>query len=344
MKERSWLYAPRRMKTFWWVLAWLGIFVALMFVAGVAGGIILHGQDSGKAGERVGALFGWVLGFAAYGLAYWLSEIEVLPPPGPVGHTLALTLSCICGLGSALNCAKGTAIPAPAKPVEARDTDAPFLAACESKSSHLRCQCVLEAYVTAHREPEMKNVAQTWARERRLSSGASDSLNVALIGCPEPVKSGVAASPGGDGLDWTVSSADGSAVLRQTPEPGKKCQFVCTIGETTVWSAAGPCFGKAGDFRFVSADCERSVVVFAIKPGATWQTRTVATVHNRATKGWDVGLVTVMKSDKNLSTSPSWLRGVAGAPGEPPRYNAEGTSVSFEAVDGTHSEISLLAK
>ena len=102
MKERSWLYAPRRMKTFWWVLAWLGIFVALMFVAGVAGGIILHGQDSGKAGERVGALFGWVLGFAAYGLAYWLSEIEVLPPPGPVGHTLALTLSCICGLGSAL--------------------------------------------------------------------------------------------------------------------------------------------------------------------------------------------------------------------------------------------------
>ncbi len=339
------------MKTFWWVLAWFGLFVAMAVICGLLAGLFMHsvGHDSDKSGERFGALMGWVLGFIAYGVAYWLSDIEVLPPPGPVGHTLVLTLCCMCGLGSAVNCARGTVIPLPARPVAGRVYDEGFLAACESRFSHLRCQCVLEAFAVARREAEIKHVSMTWKKDHVLSTGASDSLNVAMLGCPEPLKSepgaGALPSPGGAGLDWTTSSANGRAVLRQTPQPGKKCQWLCTVGDETSWSATGPCIGVLGDFRFVSADCQRTVVVYPIKPNsAQWQTRTVATVRNRGTKGWDVGLVTVMKSDKNLSISPSWLQGVAGAPGEPPRYNAEGTAVVFEAVDGTHSEIPLTGK
>ena len=150
------------------------------------------------------------------------------------------------------------------------------------------------------------------------------------------------ATDAGDDRAWVSYSGDGKTVLRQDPV-GDKCHAECTTGEgKRVWEGVAPCLGVSHERRFVTADCER-VVVLNPAPSRedVWSATEVMRVYTRNQLHHSVSGSSVI-AEMHVGPSRSWLKGSVGVPGQEARYSSDGRSIELETVDGRSRSISLV--
>jgi hypothetical protein len=157
---------------------------------------------------------------------------------------------------------------------------------------------------------------------------------------PEPSSEAVRA------YNWSAFSADSEVELRQQAEAPGNCRVTCRLGERELWSAER-CLGQRLDLRFISRDCERVAVLhpFPRMPGR-WQVVELAHVYRRGELDYVVQAAGLLREERRLKRSgvnAYWLQGTMGNPGEPPRYNAEGTQVELVALDGQKLTLPLVS-
>jgi hypothetical protein len=142
---------------------------------------------------------------------------------------------------------------------------------------------------------------------------------------------------------WTSYSADGKATLRQAFSGGG-CTVTCTTGDGAVAWTSERCLAHRGERRFVSADCERAVVLIpAPLKGGRWDQTEVMRVYTHGKLEYAVTGVAVIP-EAAVKTSPSWLKGCFGVSGAEPHYAADGRSVDYEMVDGKPGSVPLVAE
>lgn len=142
---------------------------------------------------------------------------------------------------------------------------------------------------------------------------------------------------------WVIHSGDGNATLRQAPSTPGKCLLECTVGATSAWSArAADCFGEKADRKFVANDCQRTVVMFPAPPRAqAWRTGQVMRVYKKDKLDYPVVGVAVLKDERLIKSSRSWLKGCYGIDGEPPHYSGDGLAVEYSTIDGKAGRVPL---
>ncbi len=152
------------------------------------------------------------------------------------------------------------------------------------------------------------------------------------------------ATQGEDVRVWVSSSGDGRTALRQDPA-GDTCHAECTTGEgTKVWEGVAPCLGVKSERRFVAPDCERVVVINpAPSRDGDWSATEVMRVYTRNRLDHSVSGSSLM-AEKDVGPSRSWLKGSADAPGQEPRYSANGRAVEFETADGRSHSVALVVE
>jgi hypothetical protein len=146
-------------------------------------------------------------------------------------------------------------------------------------------------------------------------------------------------------LRWTAYSPSGKLELRHSATGPARCQVECIElpGEARRWRAE-VCLGKSLDFRFLSDDGERVVVLHPAPALAErWDHSEVAHVYRRGQLEYAVSAGTVLKSSGNSSRILSWLGGTLGRPGQPPRFSTDRTRVEFDTLEGKTLHIPLIA-
>jgi hypothetical protein len=155
------------------------------------------------------------------------------------------------------------------------------------------------------------------------------------VAAPTPV---AAPSDADDAYRWETGSASGQAVLSQRKTASGECQLTCRREGADLWNATR-CISTRVDFRFLSEDCERVVVVHAV-PGRSdmWQHAEVAHVYKRGAKlDYAVVAGAVVKgkdAERNMNASVRWMRGE-------PSYTPDGAKVAFSSIDGRPQFIPL---
>jgi hypothetical protein len=142
---------------------------------------------------------------------------------------------------------------------------------------------------------------------------------------------------------WSTWSADGKTELRQSKHDGR-CHVECVKPDgARAWEAVGTCLATPGERRFVSSDCERTVVLIPSPlRGKPWSATEVMRVYARDHLDYAVQGAAVV-DEKVMKSKTSWIAGCYGQPGDEPRYSADGLSVDYDSVDGKHRTVSLVA-
>lgn len=145
---------------------------------------------------------------------------------------------------------------------------------------------------------------------------------------------------------WVIHSGDGNATLRQKPGAPGKCFLECMVGAEKAWSAASvACFGVKSDRKFLANDCVRTVVMMPAPPrGEPWRKAQVMRVYKKEKLDYPVVGVAALKDERLIKSSPSWLKGCYGLPGDPPRYSADGLAVEYDTIDGKSGSVPLAPK
>lgn len=184
-------------------------------------------------------------------------------------------------------------------------------------------------------------------QERQQPQPAAEAAQPAAA--PEPAAPESAApEPQSETLrayNWSAFSVDSEVELRQEAQAPGRCRITCRMGERELWSAER-CLGERLDLRFLSRDCERVAVLhpFPSMPGR-WQVVELAHVYRRGELDYVVQAAGLLREERRLKRSGRnayWLQGTMGNPGEPPRYNAEGTLVELVALDGQKLTLPLV--
>ena len=161
---------------------------------------------------------------------------------------------------------------------------------------------------------------------------------------PEAPPAAPAGPPGPDlrGLNWEVDNFDGTLRIQQRARAKDDCELQCIENATHAarWTVKG-CRATTLDLRFVSPDCTRLMVVYTLPSASAFRYAVLATVWTEEGKAWEVkGGALPIDTQRTIAagTSFRWLKGVLDAPGERPRYSADGTAVEVESLDGkTHT-------
>ncbi len=156
-----------------------------------------------------------------------------------------------------------------------------------------------------------------------------------------------AADDSAEPLAWAIHSGDGRSTLRQKPAAPGKCFLECTAGDGSVaWSSTGAdCFGEKSDRKFLSNDCLRTVVIIPSPSRAqAWRKTQVMRVYKKERLDYPVMGIAVLKDEKLIKASPSWLKGCYGLAGDPPQYSADGSAVEYETIDGKKASVPLVAE
>ncbi len=161
---------------------------------------------------------------------------------------------------------------------------------------------------------------------------------------PEPTPPPAAGPAGPDlrGLNWEVDNFDGSLRIQQRARAKDDCELQCieNATRTAKWTVKG-CRGTTLDLRFVSPDCSRLMVVHTLPSASAFRYAVLATIWSEEGKAYEVkGGALPIETQKIAAagTSFRWLKGVLDAPGERPRYSADGNAVEVESLDGkTHA-------
>ena len=152
-------------------------------------------------------------------------------------------------------------------------------------------------------------------------------------------------------LNWTAQSHSGNTVLRQRADVAGVCELRCAREQVGVpaeelWTASG-CVGTQLDLRFVSEDCERTVVLHPLlDPRPNERAGAVAHVYKRGALDYPIAAAAVVKDTRRLQRTGMqylWVKGVMGVQGERPRYTSDGAAVELEAIDGTLQRVPLVA-
>jgi type IV pilus assembly protein PilA len=143
---------------------------------------------------------------------------------------------------------------------------------------------------------------------------------------------------------WRTYSFDGKTGLEEAPA-GDRCLLTCTLADgSRAWESVRPCQATRGERRFLAPDCERLVVLVpAPDRGKAWAATEVMRVYQRGELAYAVMGAAVM-NEKAMRTSPTWLQGCFGAPGEEPRYAADGRAVEYTTLEGKPGRVSLVAE
>lgn len=146
-----------------------------------------------------------------------------------------------------------------------------------------------------------------------------------------------------DDEKWSTWSADGKTELRQSRHDGR-CHVECVKPDgARAWEEVGTCLAAPGERRFVSNDCERTVVLIpAPLRGKAWSATEVMRVYVRDRLEYAVQGAAVF-DEKLMKSNTSWIKGCYGAPGDEPHYSADGLSVEYDSLDGKHRTVSLVA-
>lgn len=150
-----------------------------------------------------------------------------------------------------------------------------------------------------------------------------------------------------DPRNWTTPSAAGAALLKQKKNDPRGCRVTCTWNGAEVWSS-DTCLGETGDFRFVSEDCERVVVIHPVarSEAGGWGSAKAAHVYKRSKLDYVVNVGAVVRDERQVRKSGSnveWLAGTLKTAGTPPRYAKAGDAVEFETLGGQTQRIPLVA-
>lgn len=154
-------------------------------------------------------------------------------------------------------------------------------------------------------------------------------------------------APQGDEIPWSVTNGDGTYVARQTAA-GAGCHLAVVHGadQSVLWEKDG-CFGGHGDRKLLSKDGTRLMLLAALPPAdgrtpTAWRSATVAWLYEKG-RLVDTALAGQFVRDASKVrrgvTHFSWLQGVGGVPGVPPRLDPSGEAVVVDAIDGKQSEL-----
>lgn len=155
------------------------------------------------------------------------------------------------------------------------------------------------------------------------------------------------ATPEGSDIPWSEPNADATYVVKQSEGPrGCHLQVVHDADQSVLWESDG-CFGGKADKKFLSKDGRRLIVIAAFpaaegKDASEWRKSSVAWLFDKGVlvSSAVAGQFVKDGSDVRRRVSHfSWLQGVDGVPGVPPRYSDAGDAVELDAIDGTHSTL-----
>jgi hypothetical protein len=145
---------------------------------------------------------------------------------------------------------------------------------------------------------------------------------------------------------WVIHSGDGKATLRQKPSTPDRCYLECTSGDGSVaWKANAACLAEKADWKFMAPDCTRTVVLIPAPPrGKPWRASQVMRVYKKEKLDYQVMGIAVLKDEKLMKASPTWVKGCYGVPGDPPRYSADGLAIEYESIDGKRQTVPLIKR
>jgi hypothetical protein len=166
-------------------------------------------------------------------------------------------------------------------------------------------------------------------------------LAALALGAPMPE------APQGDDVAWSVPNGDATYVARQSAtDSGCHLEVLHDADQSVLWHKDA-CFGGHGDRKLLSRDGSRLMVFAALPPAdgsspSAWRTATVAWLFE---KGHVVDTAVAGQLVRDASkirkgvTHFSWLQGVGGVPGVPPRLDGAGDAVLVDAIDGKQTEL-----
>lgn len=160
--------------------------------------------------------------------------------------------------------------------------------------------------------------------QRKTAPPAPTPPPAPRLATPEAAEANIDAGTGSS-LRWSVTSADGEAVLEQyRSEAG--CFLECRIGAAEPLWSTPTCLGEPHDPHFVGPDCHTVVGFFPrTRPGLDSATAPLIRVLRD-------GLVLKVLTAKDFGVDASiWLGGVHTR-GLPPRYDQGGAVVAFDVV------------
>ncbi|MFN7133204.1 MAG: hypothetical protein ACK4N5_14085 [Myxococcales bacterium] len=139
-----------------------------------------------------------------------------------------------------------------------------------------------------------------------------------------------------DGRSWVIVSPNAEYAGEQVAS-GASCRFTVRRGEQVLWSAER-CFGDRGDPRFLSADGERVLVLYAFPETKGGMEKALAGElfhRGQVVRQYRVGQF--VRDYKPLFAGRKhfyWLEGALGQPGVPPGLTKDGTGVELNTLDG----------
>ncbi len=147
---------------------------------------------------------------------------------------------------------------------------------------------------------------------------------------------------------WSARSATGHAEVRQVvvrDVRGEHCVSTATTltsspeeGSGVIWRWE-TCLATQTQVPFVSEDGKRVLVVdpSPVLPTGGWQLAEVATLYEHGVSIRIVRAGAILATPHLLrepTPALSWLKGLSGLPGAPPRYSSNGDTVELETVEG----------